>query len=936
MTQKIVAYLSHSYRPEDRPINMAVWRRLNAQDVVFYVDPPSSDKRPMDVTFLERMMQRSDCFVAIVPDRSRHASYGRPPHPSQAKTDEAAADAPPESNPAWSPYQELEYRLALRADKPRLIVVEKDIDPGPLPEREREHSLWFNRVSLELDPLFDPTVQKFIERAKTREQQESTLPVIGILCWNPADPPWQRLSASLKRRLGSNADFLSIDHETEDHYLLNRAHNFSILIADLNPRITPAYILGLLHGAAVPIFRTYLLEPGDTEEQKMRELGLLVDDGNALQMQPAGEIRLPSLLHRYQVDARMRPVLFWRELSIEKDVPVIVKTINDYRGREQQLVTQSNGSDYFLSLKGNRVFISTPGDLNDLTEPIKKALDEAGMPAFHYRKSHIPGGTLWKQELKRNIEEVDLLVAFISPTYWDRDECVDELVQAVARWERHQLLIVLYASAPMPPLPPFLARYQVNRVPTPDQAAEMVVGELRQRFLSSGLDEVPSAERDLQALIDQHIDVTQERDLGKLLRNTCKLSEEDADDIVARIGRSPNRSAELVNILMKGIQIERYGGGALGRLCYHMRQLERDQKKREWLSSLFSLLRLFPHLHDVHAWNRRRARREVKLSLQQNAPATEYELLTLLSGDSRAGTGMEVVQRVGKTLREHVHVEDTSGILENEHCRVYAVTGIDDPMVPIEWAVLPELNAPLARVRPVYRRIAEPVGTSRRGCIEDLLDKGLTGPPRVLIFGYGPPELPNVPKELKEIQRRFVKAYRDREWPDEVVECVESEKATRSGLEDRLRHSDYDVLHVAGHAGFEGDHPVIQVRKEGEQPGWIRGEEMGAWLRTSSVRFVYLSCCAGAIVGLGVERLAGWRQTLCREVLEAGVPEVVAYLWPVSDERSVGFTAKFYDAFLQDFDAPQALLLARQEGARSDPFWAASVLFKQPTGEDPA
>src|SRR6266550_2556724 len=93
---------------------MAVWRLLNAHGVVFAVDPPSSDKRPMDITFLERMMQRSHCFVAIVPDRSYHQE----PSSSTSAT--------------WSPYQELECRLAIRANKPRLIVIEKGIDRGPL------------------------------------------------------------------------------------------------------------------------------------------------------------------------------------------------------------------------------------------------------------------------------------------------------------------------------------------------------------------------------------------------------------------------------------------------------------------------------------------------------------------------------------------------------------------------------------------------------------------------------------------------------------------------------------------------------------------------------------------------------------------------------------------------------------------------------------
>src|SRR6476469_3765892 len=95
-----IAYFSHSYRPDDRRVNMEVWKRLNELGVIFSVDPPDREKRPMDITFLERMMQQSHCFIAIVPDRSRVAS--------------TSADEEDRREPSWSPYQELEYRLAVR------------------------------------------------------------------------------------------------------------------------------------------------------------------------------------------------------------------------------------------------------------------------------------------------------------------------------------------------------------------------------------------------------------------------------------------------------------------------------------------------------------------------------------------------------------------------------------------------------------------------------------------------------------------------------------------------------------------------------------------------------------------------------------------------------------------------------------------------------
>ena len=156
MVPPLVAYLSHSYRPEDRAVNIAVWQRLNAAGLVFAVDPPDF-KSPMDVTFLERMMQRADCFVAIVPNRAAAAGPDDTGEP-----DETA----PVRDRTWSPYQALEVRLALRADKPRLVMVERAMGWGPLPADEQVLS--FDRASLAMQGDFDTALATLRRRAQAR------------------------------------------------------------------------------------------------------------------------------------------------------------------------------------------------------------------------------------------------------------------------------------------------------------------------------------------------------------------------------------------------------------------------------------------------------------------------------------------------------------------------------------------------------------------------------------------------------------------------------------------------------------------------------------------------------------------------------------------------------------------------------------------------
>src|SRR5262249_30656680 len=156
----------------------------------------------------------------------------------------------------------------------------------------------------------------------------------------------------------------------------------------------------------------------------------------------AARVALPRLLQGYRVDDRMQPVLYWTASEATKKAVRIAEVTEGYRQRELMLEEHESGREYFLGLRGKRVFISTPGAANELTLKVKEALDAAGMPAFHYKgpDDQLRGGRYWKEQIEIKVKEADLLVAFLSPSFYKRPECVGELVQAVRRWERHHML----------------------------------------------------------------------------------------------------------------------------------------------------------------------------------------------------------------------------------------------------------------------------------------------------------------------------------------------------------------------------------------------------------------------------------------------------------------------------------------------------------------
>ena len=875
----------------------------------------------MDVTFSERMLQRSHCFVAIVPDRS---------FDSLISTDDARL--------AWSPYQALEYRLAVRTNKPRLIIVEYNIDQGPLHE---EPCLWFKRDTNSLSPEFDKDVKTLIAyirscaRLETRAgavKRQPTIPQVGILRWHPTERIWEQFTDCIKRllkeRFGTNCTYVEADELAHDHRVISEARELSLVIADLNPAITPPSLIGLLHGVGIPLYRTCLV--GDKEDQKLwkRRLGLI--DSGASVYASATENVSTHLLTGYQVDERMRPVMFWNAKSISPVADIIVQTIGEYRHRERRLKEEQSGRNYFLNQQGHRVFISTPGDISDLSKRIKVVLDDAGMPAFHYQLSIIEGGLSWKSQLEEHIKTSDVFVAFVTSSYWDRRECMDEMALAIDRWERHELLIVLYAEYPLPPIPPFLQRLQINRISTSTETSARIVNELRDRLSDGAREPIKDITALLVELVSRHVPLLEKTPFSDWVRQTCDLQSHEAQAIVDRVFAvdKPNRAKALVASLLNAIQGERYRGQALGSVCYFLRKLEYAPPKRNQLSTLFSTLRLFPKLHDLRTWDARRKRSEVLVQLKPEAP--KELLIQLVRASSGQDMAMATVRSIGAEIARHIEIDNQDSLLKQPHTRVCVLSGVEHLMVPIEWAVLNQLEAPLSRARVVFRRVGYLGYTSLRETMESAFHNGVTGPPRILLFGFNAPSLQYVTTELRALQTLLIERYEEAGWPSSLIRCIPSNDASRDQLAMELAGSDYEILHLAGEAGYDAaGRPVIQVADPAGKAPAVTGEEIGEWLRTSSVRLVYLSCCEGAATSTSVEHQTGWKQSLCKEILEAGIPEVFAHFWPVSDARSVAFSKAFYSAYFPTFDAPVAVYKARNDSGRSNTLWASSVFIQQ-------
>lgn len=144
----------------------------------------------------------------------------------------------------------------------------------------------------------------------------------------------------------------------------------------------------------------------------------------------------------------------------------------------------------------------------------------------------------------------------------------------------------------------------------------------------------------------------------------------------------------------------------------------------------------------------------------------------------------------------------------------------------------------------------------------------------------------------------------------------------------------YRVIHFATHGVLDAEHPALSglalstVGREGEpREGFLHLRDVYG-LRLAA-DLVVLSGCRTA---LGREVRGEGLNGLARGFLSAGVPRVVASLWPVEDRATAALMVAFYRQLWREGKSPAAALRAaqlevRRERRWRDPyFWAGFVL----------
>lgn len=149
-----------------------------------------------------------------------------------------------------------------------------------------------------------------------------------------------------------------------------------------------------------------------------------------------------------------------------------------------------------------------------------------------------------------------------------------------------------------------------------------------------------------------------------------------------------------------------------------------------------------------------------------------------------------------------------------------------------------------------------------------------------------------------------------------------------SQLLQKLRESDYHVIHYMGHGQFDqktGRGALVMETEDGGKD-LVSGEDFGVYLRdeVKLLRLVFLNACKTATASTreGVDPFAG----IATALIQAGVPAVVAMQFPISDQAALAFSETFYQCIARG----DAVDVAMGEGRKklwSLEEWATPVLF---------
>ncbi len=189
--------------------------------------------------------------------------------------------------------------------------------------------------------------------------------------------------------------------------------------------------------------------------------------------------------------------------------------------------------------------------------------------------------------------------------------------------------------------------------------------------------------------------------------------------------------------------------------------------------------------------------------------------------------------------------------------------------------------------------------------------------------------------EVDDMGRELLSLLADHDWIE--AELILTEDATYKRIRCELKECQYDIIQYIGHGVYDKTSPEQSRLFFWEKPNRegrvrsLRASELKLLLQNSAVRLLYLTCCEGTREGEAAHLLDDDFLGITDAAIQAGVPSVLGFRWPLSVGGAREFSSEFYQSLANQGSPESAVLEARRELAanRDDLTWASPILIVQ-------
>lgn len=200
--------------------------------------------------------------------------------------------------------------------------------------------------------------------------------------------------------------------------------------------------------------------------------------------------------------------------------------------------------------------------------------------------------------------------------------------------------------------------------------------------------------------------------------------------------------------------------------------------------------------------------------------------------------------------------------------------------------------------------------------------------------------LPDIPGTFAEIQtlEEMVKKYKD----DGVIKCAIDVKhdVTLDEISTLIRYGKYDLIHFSGH-GMYSDSPESSCLFFWKKPGgksvnnsiqMLTASQLNELVSKTRTKFIYLSCCHGAMIGSSDQLLVNDFLGITHSLLMGGIPSILSMRWALDDEMAIHLAKSFYKELFSGVGIEISLLRARRQVQAAKPYdynWLSPILVMQ-------